>query len=34
MSKWCFYFDSDEYEDINKDGYSWTQGEYIYIQLG
>ena len=30
MSKWCFNYDSGEYEDINKDGYSWTQGEYVY----
>ena len=30
MSKWCFNYDSGEYEDIDKDGYSWTQGEYVY----
>lgn len=30
MSKWCYNYDSGEYEDIDKDGYSWTQGEYVY----
>lgn len=25
MSKWCFNYDSGEYEDIDKDGYSWTR---------
>lgn len=30
MSKWCFNYDSGEYEYIDKDGYSWTQGEYVY----
>ena len=30
MSKWCFNYDSDEYEYIDKDGYSWTQSEYVY----
>lgn len=30
MSKWCFNYDSGEYEDIDKGGYSWTQGEYVY----
>jgi hypothetical protein len=29
MSKWCFNYDSGEYEDIDKDGYSWTRGEYV-----
>ena len=24
MSKWCFN------EDIDRDGYSWTTGEYTY----
>ncbi len=28
MSKWCFNYDSGEYEGIDEDGYSWTQGEY------
>lgn len=30
MSKWCFNYESGEYEDIEKDGYSWTCGEYVY----
>ena len=30
MSKWCFNYDSGEYEDIDEDGFSWTQGEYVY----
>ena len=30
MTKWCFNFESGEYEDIDKDGYSWTKGEYVY----
>ena len=29
MSKWCYNYDSGEYEDIDKDGYSWTRGEYV-----
>lgn len=29
MSKWCFNYESGEYEDIDRDGYSWTQGEYV-----
>ena len=28
MSKWCFNYDSGEYEDIDENGYSWTRGEY------
>ncbi len=30
MSKWCFNYESGEYEYIEKDGYSWTRGEYVY----
>ena len=30
MTKWCFNYDSGEYEDIDKYGYSYTQGEYAY----
>ena len=30
MSKWCFNYDSGEYENIDKSGFSWTQGEYVY----
>ena len=25
-----FNYESGEYEDIEKDGYSWTRGEYVY----
>lgn len=28
MSKWAFNYESGEYEDIDKDGFSWTRGEY------
>ena len=30
MTKWCFNFESGEYEDIDKDGYSWIKDEYVY----
>lgn len=30
MSKWCFNYESGEYEDIDRDGFSWTRGEYVY----
>ena len=30
MSKWVFNYESGEYEDIDRDGYSWTRGEYTY----
>ena len=30
MSKWCFNYESGEYEDIEKDGYSWSRREYVY----
>lgn len=30
MTKWCLNYESGEYEDIDKDGYSWTQGKYVY----
>lgn len=29
MSKWCFNYDSGEYEYIEQDGYSIDQGEYV-----
>lgn len=29
MSKWCFNYESCQYEDIDRDGYSWTQGEFV-----
>ena len=28
--KWCFNYDSGEYEWIDKDGFSWDQGEYVF----
>ena len=30
MSKWCFNYDSGEYENIEKDGFSIERGEYVY----
>lgn len=30
MTKWCFNYDSGEYEDIDENGYSYTQGAYVY----
>ena len=30
MSKWCFNYDSGEYEYIERDGFSITRGEYVY----
>lgn len=30
MIKWCFNYDSGEYEYIDKDGFSITQGEYVF----
>ena len=30
MSKWCFNYDSGEYENIEKDGFSVDRGEYVY----
>ena len=30
MSKWVFNYESGEYEDIDRDGYSWTRSEYTY----
>lgn len=30
MSKWCYNYDSGEYEDIDESGYSYTRGEYVY----
>lgn len=30
MSKWCFNYDSGEYEYIERDGFSVTRGEYVY----
>lgn len=30
MSKYCFNYDSGEYENIERDGCSIDQGEYVY----
>ena len=30
MSKWCLNYDSGEYENIDKDGFSTDRGEYVY----
>ena len=30
MVKWCYNYDSGEYEYIDKDGYSIDRGEYVY----
>ena len=30
MSKWCYNYDSGEYEDIDEDGFSCSQGEFVY----
>lgn len=30
MSKYCFNYDSGEYEYIDKDGFSQDQGGYVY----
>lgn len=30
MSKYCFNYDSGEYENIERDGFSIDQGEYVH----
>ena len=30
MAKWCLNYDSGEYEHIDKDGFSYDRGEYVY----
>ncbi len=30
VPKWCFNYDSGEYEYIYKDGFSIERGEYVY----
>ena len=30
MTKWCLNYESGEYEYIDRDGYSWDRGEYVY----
>ena len=29
-TKWCYNYDSGEYEWIDENGYSWDQGEFVY----
>ena len=29
MPKWCYNYDSGEYEYIERDGYSIDRGEYV-----
>lgn len=31
MVKWCFNYESEDYEYIEKDGFSIDRGEYVYI---
>ena len=30
VSKWCFNYDSGEYENIERDGFSIDRGKYLY----
>ena len=30
MAKWCFNYESGEYEYIENDGFSIDRGEYVY----
>ena len=30
MTKWCYNYDSGEYEYIDEDGFSIDRGEYVY----
>lgn len=30
MSKWCFNYESGQYEDIDENGWSWTQGCFVF----
>ena len=30
MSKWCFNYESGEYEHIDRDGFIIDRGEYVY----
>ena len=30
MSKWCFNYESGEYEEIDRDGFSISQGRYVF----
>mgnify|MGYP004501286153 CR=1 FL=1 len=28
LSKWCFNYETGDYEDIDRDGFSYTTGKY------
>ncbi len=30
MAKWCMNYESGEYEYIDRHGYSYDRGEYVY----
>ena len=30
MSKWCLNYESGDYENIERDGFSIDRGEYVY----
>ncbi len=30
MAKWCYNYESGDYEYIDRDGFSWDRGEYVY----
>lgn len=30
MSKWCFNYETGDYEYIDRDGFSYATGEYTY----
>ena len=30
VTKWCFNYDSGEYENIERDGFSIDRGKYVY----
>ena len=30
MSKWCINYDSGDYEEIDRDGFSYDRGEYVW----
>ena len=30
MPKWCLNYESGDYEYIDRDGFSWDRGEYVY----
>ena len=30
MPKYCLNYESGEYEYIDRDGFSWDRGEYVY----